>query len=81
MPTITAVELAKRAGIDPQKFRKALRKHSQDSDLSWHHRSDPWKSEMGSDRHRAMERVLAEVLKGQTSKFGDSGVALGNKSG
>lgn len=61
MPTITAVELAKRAGMSPEKLRKALRKHKGDSDLAWHHWNDPWIAEMGSDRHKAMERILNEI--------------------
>jgi hypothetical protein len=68
MSTITAVELARRAGIDAQKFRKALRKHKVDSDLSWHHPNDPWVGEMGSARQAAMERVLDWLLTSMQSR-------------
>jgi len=62
MLTITAVEIAKRAGIDSKKLRKALRVHQDDVDIKWHRRGDPWTAEMRSDRHAAMERVLTELL-------------------
>ena len=62
MKTITAVDLATQAGINPEKLRKALRKHQADRDLAWHQWNNPWIAEIGSDRHKAMERILKEVL-------------------
>jgi hypothetical protein len=60
---ITAVEMARDCRIDPTKFRKALRRHHAqgDPDLSWHHHNERWIAEMGSDRHKAMQRVLQEI--------------------
>jgi len=55
---IRAVEMAKRAGIDPRRFRKALRKMR----FPWHHHNDPWTVEAGSDRYREMEEVLNSLL-------------------
>ncbi len=51
---ITAKEMAKKAGVGPQRFRNALRK----ANLPWHTHYDRWTVRLGSPQHRAMERVL-----------------------
>ncbi|MGH2508999.1 MAG: hypothetical protein ACRDHZ_16580 [Ktedonobacteraceae bacterium] len=51
---ITAVEMAKDAGVDRRLFRSALR-HAK---LPWHHWYDRWAAPRGSERHKDMERVL-----------------------
>jgi hypothetical protein len=63
MTLITAVEMARQAHIDPQKFRKALRKHKaqNDREFPWHHCNERWIAEVGSERHLAMQRVLNEI--------------------
>lgn len=55
----TAVEMAKRARIDPKIFRQALREEK----FPWHVHNDYWKVEVGSERHSAMERVLKDVTR------------------
>jgi hypothetical protein len=52
--TTTAVEMAKHAGIDPKRFRKALREEN----FSWHGHNDRWTVDVSSEQHTAMERVL-----------------------
>ena len=54
MATTRAVDMAKQAGIDPKRFRKALR----DEHFRWHNHNDRWTVDIGSEHHRAMERVL-----------------------
>jgi hypothetical protein len=58
MATITAVDMAKQAGITPDRFREALRKENFD----WHVYNAPWTAVVGSEEHAAMERVLRELV-------------------
>jgi hypothetical protein len=62
---ITAVDMAKREHLTPERFRKALRKSQAQGakDLSWHRHNERWEAEEGSDRHKAMQRVLREISK------------------
>ncbi len=57
MAMTSAVEMAKRAEVDPKTFRHALRKEK----FPWHSHSDRWKVENGSERHADMERVLRRL--------------------
>jgi hypothetical protein len=57
MATTSAVDMAKQAGIDPKRFRKALR----DEHFSWHDHNDRWTVDIGSEQHVAMERVLRKL--------------------
>jgi hypothetical protein len=59
MITTSAVEMAKRAGIDPKIFRQALREEQ----FPWHIHNDYWEVEVGRERHSAMERVLKDVIR------------------
>jgi hypothetical protein len=49
--------MAKQVGIDPKRFRAALRKEN----FEWHKHNDPWTVVIGSIEHAAMERVLREI--------------------
>jgi len=49
--------MAKQVGIDPKRFRAALRKEN----FAWHKHNDRWKVVIGSFEHAAMERVLREI--------------------
>lgn len=60
---ITAVEMALESGIDPKRFRAALRAAS----LDWHPYNGRWEVVRGSDQHQDMERVMAQ-LSGKRSK-------------
>jgi len=57
MATTTAVDMAKQAGIDPKKFRQALR----DENFAWHEHNDRWTVGVGTAEHSAMERVLRKL--------------------
>jgi hypothetical protein len=57
MPETTAVEMAKKAGVDPKTFRQALR----DAKFPWHHHNDRWTVELGRERHAAMKKVLEKL--------------------
>jgi len=57
MPTTTAEEMAKQAGIDPKRFRHALR----EKNFPWHVHNDRWTVEIGSENHQQMELVLREL--------------------
>ena len=59
MATTRAVDMAKQAGIDPKRFRKALR----DEHFRWHNHNDRWTAGIGSEQHTAMERVLQNLSK------------------
>jgi len=52
-----AVDMAKQAGIDPKRFRAALRKEN----FAWHKHNDRWTVVIGSFEHAAMERVLGKL--------------------
>jgi hypothetical protein len=60
MPTITAIEMARKVGIVPDSFRAALR----DANLDWHDPYERWTVEVGSDRHQDMQRILSELRRG-----------------
>ena len=55
---ITAVEIARDAGIDPKRFRQALRREN----LAWHHYYAKWTVAEGSPKHKDMIRVLRTLL-------------------
>jgi hypothetical protein len=55
MAKITAIEMARKAKIEPRLFREVLR----DENFDWHKRNDRWTVEIGSKEHRAMQRVLS----------------------
>ncbi|MGE8140699.1 hypothetical protein ACQKOE_01865 [Novosphingobium sp. NPDC080210] len=54
---ITAVDMAIANGIDPKRFRAALRAAS----LDWHPYNGRWEVVRGSDQHQDMERVMAQL--------------------
>lgn len=54
---ITAVEMAIASGIDPKRFRAALRA----ANLDWHPHNGRWEVVRGSDEHQDMERVMAQL--------------------
>ena len=54
MAKITAIEMARKAKINPRLFCEVLR----DENFDWHKHKDRWTVEMGSEQHRAMQRVL-----------------------
>jgi hypothetical protein len=57
MQTISAVEIAKSAGIDPKRYRGALRK----ARLPWHHHYERWTVPEGGAEHKDMFRVLKHL--------------------
>ena len=57
MAKMTATKMAARAGISPKLFREVLR----DETFEWHRFHDRWTAEVGSEEHRAMERVLKKI--------------------
>jgi hypothetical protein len=57
---ITAVDMAIASGIDPKRFRAALRAAS----LDWHPNNGRWEVVRGSDEHQDMERVMAQLSEG-----------------
>jgi hypothetical protein len=57
MATTDAVKMARGAGVDPKKFRRALRKEN----FPWHDHNARWTVDISSDEHAAMERVLREI--------------------
>ena len=65
MTLITAVFLARQAGIVPDRFRYALRKSQRAgaTDLSWHRHKDWWQADDISEPERveSMLRVLGEI--------------------
>jgi len=62
LPTVTAEEMAKDAGIDGKLFRSELRK----ADFSWHQHNERWEVTRGSPEHEAMKAVLGEILRRRT---------------
>lgn len=54
---ITAVDMAIASGIDPKRFRAALRA----AGLGWHPHNGRWEVVRGSDQHHDMERVMARL--------------------
>lgn len=57
MPETTAVEMAKKAGIDPKRFRQALRNEN----LPGHQHNEKWTVEIGKERHADMKKVLEKI--------------------
>jgi len=57
--TVTAIEMAKGAGIDPKAFRLALRA----AKLHWHTHNDRWIVDRDSPRHSDMKAVLADLIR------------------
>ncbi len=57
---ITAVDMAIASGIDPKRLRAALRAAS----LDWHSHNGRWEVVRGSDQHRDIERVMAQLTGG-----------------
>ena len=55
---ITAVRMAKEAGIDPKRLRAALRKEK----FSWHGHNDRWTVRRDGAEHRDMQHVLSGLL-------------------
>lgn len=53
----TAADMARAAGVDPKRFRAALRS----AGLAWHREGTPWNVEIGGPRHRQMEAVLQSL--------------------
>jgi hypothetical protein len=58
---ITAIEMARKALIDPRLFSQVLRYENFDS----HKRHDRWTVEIGGAEHKAMHRVLNLISKGR----------------
>lgn len=56
---VTAVEMARAAGVDPKRFRQRLR----EARLAWHAHNAPWRVVEHSDRHEQMQAVLARMVK------------------
>lgn len=54
---ITAVEMARSAGIDPKTFRRALRAEA----FPWHGHNERWTVPVGSPQHNDMLRVLRSL--------------------
>jgi hypothetical protein len=51
---ITAIEMAREAGVSEKALRAALRKAA----FPWHAHNDRWNVIKGSPQHAAMQRVL-----------------------
>lgn len=57
----TAVEMARAAGIDPKRFRSALRAAC----LPWHSHNGSWMVRVGSAQHADMQQVLDTLASGR----------------
>ncbi|MGD9508273.1 MAG: hypothetical protein AB7I59_11330 [Geminicoccaceae bacterium] len=55
--TTTAAEMARLHGIDPKRFRAALRR----AGLQWHSHNERWEVGIGSPERQDMERILAAL--------------------
>ncbi len=55
---VTAVEMARSSGIDPKKFRKALR----DEKFPWHRHNERWTVQRDSSEYHDMQKVLNRLL-------------------
>lgn len=55
---VTAAEIAREHGLDPKRYRQALR----DAKLSWYVWGAPWTVHSGSSQHEDLLRVLRAVL-------------------
>ena len=58
MRWVTAIELAKAAGVNPKVFRSALRK----AGPGWHQRYERWRVPDGSREHQEMVDVLSCLM-------------------
>lgn len=56
-----AAKMARARGVDPKRYRARLRDR-----LSAYHTPGSWKVEIGSKKHRLMERELAAMEGGRT---------------
>lgn len=54
---VTAAEIARANGIDPKRYRQALR----DASFSWYVWGSPWTVEAGSAKHEDLLRVLRSI--------------------
>jgi len=62
--TITAIEMAKGAGVDPRMFRRRLREARRGgTGLAWHNLGDSWTVREGSAHYVEMQRVLDAMLR------------------
>lgn len=61
---ISAIEMAKAAGIDPKRFRAALR----GAGPQWHSHNGRWEVRIGSAEHADMARVLDTLADGRGIK-------------
>ena len=59
-PIVTAADMARTRGIDPKRFRAALRAEN----LPWHNHGDGWTVERGSSEHADLERILVGLASG-----------------
>src|SRR5579864_2219818 len=57
MAKITAIEMARKAQVNPELFRQVLC----DENFDWHKPNDRWAVELGSEEHKAMQRVLSKI--------------------
>jgi hypothetical protein len=48
--------MARDAGIDPKKFRRALRR-----EIKWHKRYARWTVDIDTAEHTAMQRILRRI--------------------
>ncbi|KSB88421.1 hypothetical protein AS593_05155 [Caulobacter vibrioides] len=56
---VTAVEMARAAGVDPKRFRQKLR----EARLAWHAHNAPWRVVEHGPRHEQMVAVLTRMLR------------------
>mgnify|MGYP001317778439 FL=1 len=63
MQSTNAVEMAHARGIDPKRFRAALRR----AGLNWHSHTGRWEVVLGTPEHADMIRVLATLSSGLAS--------------
>lgn len=61
MGAVIAADLARRHGIDPKRFRQALR----NARLPWYRHGASWSVDSGSPQHRDLLRVLGTLLDGK----------------
>jgi hypothetical protein len=59
MATTNAVEMANKGGVDPKRFRAALRERN----FHWHNKPyKRWTVDLGSSEFEDMQRILNELL-------------------
>ncbi|MCL6741772.1 hypothetical protein LZ518_11605 [Sphingomonas sp. RB56-2] len=76
---VTAAEMARAVGIDPKRFRSALRA----ANFPWHGRDQPWSVEQGSSEHRQLAEVLDGLRAGlrRSAVSGARPARLGSRDG